>query len=120
MADSYYQKSSLKQLRRLKGASANAAETFSAVTALSKSAMADGALPSKIKHLMAIAVAHATKCPYCIDNHVKAAVKLGATEAEINETILVGIALSAGASFTHAGMALDALDETKPAEGAPA
>ncbi len=116
MAESYYQKSSLKQLRRLKAASPNAGESFAAMTAFSKSAMSDGALPSKTKHLMAIAVAHATKCPYCIDNHVKAAVKLGATEAELNETILVAIALAAGASFTHAGMALDSLDETKPAE----
>ena len=116
MADSFYQKSSLKQLRRLKAASPNAGESFAAMTNFTKSAVADGALSSKIKHLMAIAVAHATKCPYCIDHHVKSAVKLGATEAEINESILVAIALNTGAAFTHAGMALDSLDESAAVE----
>ena len=41
----------------------------------------------------------------------KAAKKAGATEGEVSEAILVAIALSAGAAFTHAGMALEAFDE---------
>ncbi len=111
MADSFYQKASLKQLRRLKAASPNAAESVAAMNTFFGKAVADGALPAKTKELIAIAVGHATKCPYCIEHHVKAAKKAGATEAEISETILVAIALSAGAAFTHAGMAYDALDE---------
>ena len=74
-------------------------------------AVAEGVLPAKTKELIAIAVGHATKCPYCIEHHVKSAKKAGATEAEISETILVAIALSAGAAYTHAGMAFDAFDE---------
>ena len=71
----------------------------------------EGSLPAKTKELIAIAVGHATKCPYCIDHHVKGAKKAGATEQEISEAILVAIALSAGAAFTHAGMAYEAFDE---------
>lgn len=119
MADSYYQKSSVKQLRRLKLGSPNAGETVNAMNAFTKSAMSDGAVSSKMKHVIAIAVAHATKCPYCIEHHVKSAQKLGATEAEINEAILVAIALNAGAAYTHAGMALDAIDEASAPAAAP-
>src|SRR5471032_352300 len=111
MADSFYQKASLKQLRRLKNASPNAGESVTAMNTFFAKATAEGVLPAKTKELIAIAVGHATKCPYCIDHHVKAAKKAGATEAEISETILVAIALSAGAAFTHAGMAYDAFDE---------
>ncbi|HLX63770.1 MAG TPA: carboxymuconolactone decarboxylase family protein [Planctomycetota bacterium] len=113
MADSFFQKSSLKQLRRLKAGSPNAAESFGAMSTFFSKAVSDGVLPAKTKELIAIAVAHATHCAYCIDHHVKAAAKAGATEAEINEAILVAIALTAGASFTHAGIALDSLDEAK-------
>ena len=111
MAESFYQKASLKQLRKLKAAGPNAAETVTAMNTFFAKAVADGVLPAKTKELIAIAVAHATHCPYCIDHHVKAAKKAGATEAEVSEAILVAIALSAGAAFTHAGMALEAYEE---------
>src|SRR3977135_1312856 len=111
MADSFYQKASLKQLRRLKNASPNGDEPVTATTTFFAKAVGDGVLPAKTKELIAIAVGHATKCPYCIDHHVKGAKKAGATEAEISEAILVAVALSAGAAFTHAGMAYDSFDE---------
>ncbi len=111
MADSFYQKASLKQLRRLKNASLNATESVTAMNSFFAKATADGVLPAKTKELIAIAVGHATKCPYCIDHHVKAAKKAGATEAEISESIMVAIALSAGAAFTHAGMAFESFDD---------
>ena len=111
MADSFYQKASLKQLRRLKNASPNATESVTAMNSFFAKATADGVLPAKTKELIAIAVGHATKCPYCIDHHVKAAKKAGATEAEISESIMVAIALSAGAAFTHAGMAFESFDD---------
>jgi AhpD family alkylhydroperoxidase len=111
MADNFYQKSSIKQLRRLKAGSPNAGETVSSMNAFFKNAVSEGVLPVKTKELIAIAVAHATHCVYCIDHHVKSAAKAGATEAEINEAILVAIALTAGASYTHAAIALESLDE---------
>jgi len=111
MADSFYQKASIKQLRKLKNASPNAGETVAAMNTFFTKAVGEGVLPAKTKELIAIAVGHATRCPYCIDHHVKAAKKAGASEAEISETILVAVALSAGAAYTHAGMAFDAYDE---------
>ena len=47
----------------------------------------ESALPRKVKELIAIGVAHTTQCPYCIEGHVKAAKKAGATDQEIAEAI---------------------------------
>ncbi len=49
----------------------------------------------------ALAVALTTQCPYCLDVHRAAAVKAGATEAELAETVFVAAALRAGAAVTH-------------------
>ncbi len=43
----------------------------------------DGALPRKARQLVAIEVAHVTRCPYCIQSHIKAATQDGATPDEI-------------------------------------
>jgi hypothetical protein len=34
-----------------------------------KAVFADGALPTKTKQIIAVAVAHVTECPYCINGH---------------------------------------------------
>ena len=59
---------------------------------------ADGALPSKTKELIAVAVAHVTQCPYCIRGHTELALKKGATEQEIMEAIWVAVEMRAGAA----------------------
>ena len=41
---------------------------------------AEGALPTKTKQFIAVAVAHVTQCPYCIRGHTELAVNHGATE----------------------------------------
>jgi AhpD family alkylhydroperoxidase len=62
-------------------------ETEAAFQAFSQKVFAEGALPAKIKQLIAVAVAHVTQCPYCIRGHTKAALRNGATEKEIVEAI---------------------------------
>lgn len=64
--------------------------------------MADGALSKKHKELIAVAVALATQCPYCIDNHANAAREEGASEAELAEAALVAAAIKAGGAIIHA------------------
>jgi AhpD family alkylhydroperoxidase len=70
---------------------------------------ADGALPGKTKQLIAVAVAHTTQCPYCIDGHTKLAHRAGATDEEIMEAIWVAAEMRAGAAFAHSTLALRAL-----------
>jgi len=76
-------------------------DTMAAFRAWDKAALAEGAIPKKYKELMAIAVALATQCPYCIEFHRAEAVKAGATEQELAETVHVAAALRAGGAITH-------------------
>ena len=75
----------------------------------------ESALSRKVKELVAIAVAHTTQCPYCIESHVKAAKKAGATDSEIAEAIFVTAALRAGGAFAHSTVSMGVLQEMETA-----
>jgi len=62
---------------------------------------AEGALSTKTKHIVAVAVAHVTQCPYCIKGHTRAALNDGATNAELMEAIWVAAEMRAGGAFAH-------------------
>jgi AhpD family alkylhydroperoxidase len=81
----------------------------SAFRAFSKSVFADGALPTKTKQLIAVAVAHVTQCPYCIRGHTGAALRSGATPEEIMEAIWVAAEMRAGGAYAHSALALDVI-----------
>ena len=87
-----------------------APEAYAAFRAFGQKVFADGALPSKTKQLIAVAVAHVTQCPYCIDGHTKQAARKGATDEEIMEAIWVAAEMRAGGAYAHSIVALDALD----------
>lgn len=70
-----------------------------------------GALPRKIRELIAVAVACTTQCPYCIEAHAKAAKRAGATREELVEASFVAAALRAGGAATHGAMALKLFDQ---------
>lgn len=76
----------------------------------------ESALSRKVKELIAIGVAHTTQCPYCIETHVKAARKEGATDREIAEAIFVAAALRAGGAFAHSTIAMGVLKEAEGKE----
>ncbi len=78
----------------------------------------ESALARKVKELLAIAVAHTTQCPYCIESHVKAAKKAGATETEIAEAIFVTAALRAGGAFAHSTVSMSVLKELEARDSA--
>ena len=86
-----------------------APDAYAAFRTFSQKVFADGALPSKTKQLIAVAVAHVTQCPYCIRGHTEAAVKQGATEQEVMEAIWVAAEMRAGAAYAHANLALDTM-----------
>jgi AhpD family alkylhydroperoxidase len=99
-----YDMANLKKLKTLKE---QAPEAMAAYQAFDAAALKDGAIPAKYKHLMAIAVALTTQCPYCIEIHSKKARVAGATEQELAETTLVAAALRAGGAMTHGTHALE-------------
>ena len=88
-----------------------AVETRRAFGAFSRQVFADGALPAKIKQLIAVAVSHVTQCPYCIEAHVKGAKAAGVSREEVTESALIASALRAGAAATHGAMALKFYDK---------
>jgi AhpD family alkylhydroperoxidase len=75
-----------------------------AFDAFSQRVFADGVLPAKIKHVIAVAVAHVTQCPYCIKGHTKAALRHGATPEELMEAIWVAAEMRAGGAYDHSAV----------------
>lgn len=61
----------------------------------------EGALTAKEKSLIALAVAHAVQCPYCIDAYSSDAFEKGYNEAQMMEAVHVATAIRGGASLVH-------------------
>ena len=94
-------------LSKMKSLGTHAPDAMKAFQAFDAAAFADGALPVKVKELIAVAVAVTTQCPYCIEIHAKKAKAAGATDAELSEATLVAAALRAGGAVTHATHVID-------------
>ncbi|MEQ8474527.1 MAG: arsenosugar biosynthesis-associated peroxidase-like protein [Marinoscillum sp.] len=60
-----------------------------------------GALSAREKALIALAVAHAIQCPYCIDAYTSTSLKKGSDEEQMMEAIHVAAAIRGGASLVH-------------------
>ncbi|MCF6361085.1 MAG: arsenosugar biosynthesis-associated peroxidase-like protein [Cyclobacteriaceae bacterium] len=61
----------------------------------------EGALTQREKALIALGVAHAVQCPYCIDAYTKSSLEKGADEEQMMEAIHVAAAIRGGASLVH-------------------
>ncbi|MBI4814617.1 MAG: carboxymuconolactone decarboxylase family protein [Deltaproteobacteria bacterium] len=62
---------------------------------------AEGALSEREKSLIALAVAHAVQCPYCIDAYSTACLEKGSDIEEMTEAVHVASAIRGGASLVH-------------------
>jgi alkylhydroperoxidase/carboxymuconolactone decarboxylase family protein len=60
-----------------------------------------GALSEREKALIALAVAHAIQCPYCIDAYTQASLEKGSNPEQMMEAIHVAAAIRGGASLVH-------------------
>jgi AhpD family alkylhydroperoxidase len=83
---------------------------------LHKKAVEEGALSSKVKEMMALAIGIVVGCEGCIAYHVHDAVAAGATRQELLETIGVGILMSGGPGSIYATHAMDAIEQFLPKE----
>jgi AhpD family alkylhydroperoxidase len=83
---------------------------------LHKKAVEEGALSSKVKEMMALAIGIVVGCEGCIAYHVHDAVAAGATRQELLETIGVGILMGGGLGSIYAAHALDAMEQFLPKE----
>ena len=62
---------------------------------------ADGALSQREKSLIALAVAHAVQCPYCIDAYSRDCLEKGSNLEQMTEAVHVAAAIRGGASLVH-------------------
>jgi alkylhydroperoxidase/carboxymuconolactone decarboxylase family protein len=62
---------------------------------------ADGALTAREKSLIALAVAHAVQCPYCIDAYTQDTLAKGCDLDQVTEAVHVAAAIRGGATLAH-------------------
>jgi len=62
---------------------------------------ADGELTAREKALIALGVAHAVQCPYCIDAYTQSCLEKGSNLGEMTEAVHVANAIRGGASLVH-------------------
>jgi len=108
MTDSLYHPTTPEIAHRRKELAPGIHDAFEA---FSKAVFADGALPGLTKQLIAVAVAHTTQCPYCIQGHTRLAHRAGATDEQIMEAIWVASEMRAGGAYAHSTLALEVLDQ---------
>ncbi len=78
---------------------------------LLESVMKDGALTTKTKELIALAIAISTQCQYCIAFHLKKALEAGASKEEILEAVWVAVLMHGGPACTYTYLVLKGLGE---------
>jgi AhpD family alkylhydroperoxidase len=107
-------------LREMRGGAPDVMKAFSGIA---QAATKAGALDTKTKELIALAIGVAVRCDDCIAFHAKAASDRGATSEEILETLGMAIYMGAGPSVMYAAHALEAYQqfteaktEQRPAE----
>lgn len=86
-------------------------DTMQGFSAMAQAATRPGALESKTKELIALAIGVATRCDGCIGFHTEALVRLGATRAEVEEALGMAIYMGGGPALMYAADALAALAE---------
>ncbi len=94
-------------------------DVMAAFSAMAKAALAKGALDTKTKELIALAIGVAARCDACIGFHAKAALRQGASREEVMETLAMAVYMGAGPSVMYAAQALESFDQFTAAK-APA
>jgi AhpD family alkylhydroperoxidase len=86
-------------------------DVYAAYAAVQRAVMVDGALPVKLKELIALAIAVTRECDGCIAAHAKGSAAASATEAEVAEAMGVAIMMNGGPGTVWGPRALAAFKE---------
>ncbi|MFQ5412542.1 MAG: arsenosugar biosynthesis-associated peroxidase-like protein [Phycisphaerae bacterium] len=70
-----------------------------------------GALSEREKALIALAVAHAVQCPYCIDAFTQTCLEKGSHLEQMTEAVHVAAAIRGGATLIHGLQMRNAADK---------
>ena len=109
--DGYYRPEHLHQFGEIAaGSGALARKFFDYYGAV----FAEGALTSREKALIALAVAHSVQCPYCIDAFSKECLEKGSDLEQMTEAVHVACAIRGGASLVHGMQMLEHVRRSIP------
>ena len=79
---------------------------------LREEATKDGVLSARTKRIVMVAVSVSQRCEPCIRTHVKAAVEMGVSRAEILEAAGISILMAGGPAMAYAStVVMEVLDE---------
>ena len=78
---------------------------------MQRAALAEGALSTKVKELIALAISVSKECDGCIAAHARGAARQNATEEEVAEAIGVAVLLNGGPGTVWGPRALSAFKE---------
>jgi len=98
MSEHYYH---AKDLARFSDVGKDAPELWQKFSEWYAAVFKEGALSEREKALIALAVAHAVQCPYCIDAYTTASLEKGSTPEQMTEAVHVAAAIRGGASLVH-------------------
>jgi AhpD family alkylhydroperoxidase len=86
-------------------------DVYAGFAELHKGALGEGALPTKTKELIALAIAVTEQCDGCIASHARGAVRAGATREEAAEAIGVTFLMAGGPATVYGPRAFAAFCE---------
>jgi 4-carboxymuconolactone decarboxylase len=96
--DTYYH---AKDLSKFKEIGKDAPELAKKFFDYYQAVFAEGDLTGREKALIALAVAYAVQCPYCIDAYTRACLEKGSHLGEMTEAVHVAAAIRGGAALVH-------------------
>ncbi len=96
--ETYYQPKDLPKFAEISQCAPELAQKFFEYY---NAVFAEGELTEREKSLIALAVAHAVQCPYCIDAYTQDCLEKGSNVGEMTEAIHVATAIRGGASLVH-------------------
>ncbi|MCY1127083.1 carboxymuconolactone decarboxylase family protein [Frigidibacter sp. RF13] len=105
-------KAKITEMRgELRGLNKLIPETMAEFGALSKAAKDGGPLSVKEKEYVALGIAVSQRCEPCINFHVEALMKAGATRDELGSVLSMSIQMGGGPAVMYAAHALACWDE---------
>src|SRR3954464_11464573 len=108
MSEHYYHS---KDLARFSEVGKDAPELWQKFSEWYAAVFKEGALTEREKALIALAVAHAVQCPYCIHAFTTSSLEKGSTPEQMTEAVHVAAAIRGGASLVHGVQMRNRLDK---------
>ncbi len=98
MSDNYFDPSNLKDFNKISEIQEPMGRKFFEYY---DEVFKEGALTAREKALIALAVSHVKKCPYCIDAYTTECLESGADPEQMTEAIHVAASMEAGITLIH-------------------